>query len=57
MPSREQHKTKARQQAHGGVGKRKFLFDRLDQDVEDGAVEEIERVDHGEDREHVIAPR
>jgi hypothetical protein len=44
----EQHEAEAREQAHHGVAERKFLFDRLDQDVEDGAVEEVERIDDRE---------
>ena len=44
----EQHEAEAREQAHRGVAERKFLFDRLDQDVEDGAVEEVQRVDDGQ---------
>ena len=52
----EQDKTEAREQAHGGVAERKFLFDRLDQDVEDGAVEKIQRVDDGQKPQHIISP-
>ncbi|MBA7674358.1 hypothetical protein ES703_82572 [subsurface metagenome] len=51
----EQHKSEAREQAHNGVAEREFLFDRLDQDVEDGAVEKVQRIDDGEKRQHVIA--
>jgi hypothetical protein len=32
------------------------FFDRLDQDVEDGAVEEVQRIDDGQQAKHVIAP-
>ena len=52
----EQHEAKTREQAHGGVAERELLFDRLDQDVEDGAVEEVQRVDDGQHAQHVIAP-
>ena len=51
----EQHEAEACEQAHHGVAERKLLFDRLDQDVEDGAVEEVQRIDDGEKRERVIA--
>ena len=44
----EQHEAEAREQAHRGVAERKLLFDRLDQDVEDGAVEEVQRIDDGQ---------
>jgi hypothetical protein len=53
----EQHEAEAREQAHHGVAERKLLFDRLDQDVEDGAVEEVQRIDDGEKRQDVIARR
>jgi len=46
MPSSvEQHEAEARKQAHAGVAQRKFLLDGLDQDVENRAVEEIQRID------------
>jgi hypothetical protein len=51
----EQHEAEAREQTHHGVAEREFLFDRLDQDVEDGAVEEVEGIDDGQKPEHVIA--
>ena len=53
----EQHEAEAREQAHHGVAELKLLLDRLDQDVEDRAVEEVQRVDDGEQPQHVIAPR
>jgi hypothetical protein len=52
----EQHEAEACEQAHRGVAERKLLFDRLDQDVEDGAVEEVQRIDDGQQAKHVIAP-
>jgi hypothetical protein len=51
----EQHEAKTCEQAHRGVAERKLLFDRLDQDVEDGAVEEIQGIDDREQPQHVIA--
>jgi sugar phosphate permease len=52
----EQHEAKACQQVHRGVAERELLFDRLDQDVEDGAVEEVQRIDDGQQAKHVISP-
>ena len=46
----EQHETEAREQAHGGVAEREFLLDRLDQDVEDRAVEKVQRIDDRQER-------
>jgi hypothetical protein len=43
--------------AHRGVAQRKFLLDRLDQDIEDRTIEKIQRVDDGEQSEHEISPR
>ncbi|MHC2536531.1 hypothetical protein ACVJMY_006100 [Bradyrhizobium diazoefficiens] len=53
----EQREAEACEQAHHGVAEGKLLLDRLDQDVEDRAVEEVQRVDDGEQPQHVIAPR
>ncbi|MGY4428376.1 hypothetical protein ACVWWO_000853 [Bradyrhizobium sp. F1.13.1] len=52
----EQGEAEAREQAHHGVAELEFLLDGLDQDVEDRAVEEVQRVNDGEQAEHVIAP-
>jgi hypothetical protein len=32
------------------------LFDRLDQNVENGAIQEIQRVDDGQESQHIVAP-
>jgi hypothetical protein len=53
----EQHEAEACEQAHHGVAERKLFFDRLDQDVEDGAVEKVKGIDDGEKRQDVIARR
>jgi hypothetical protein len=51
----EQHESEPREQAHRGVAEREFLFDRFDQNVEDGTVEKIQRVDHGEQRQQIVS--
>ncbi|MHC2502844.1 hypothetical protein ACVI8K_009760 [Bradyrhizobium barranii subsp. barranii] len=53
----EQREAEAREQAHHGIAELKLLLDRLDQDVEDRAVEEVQRIDDGEQAQHVIASR
>jgi hypothetical protein len=52
----EQYEAEACQETHRGVAERELLFDRLDQDVEDGAVEKVQRIDDGEQGKHVISP-
>jgi len=42
-----QYEAKARQQAHRGVAEDELLLDRLDQDIEDGAIEKIQGIDAG----------
>ncbi|MGY3409543.1 hypothetical protein ACVWZV_005656 [Bradyrhizobium sp. GM5.1] len=44
----EQRESEAREQAHHGIAELKLLLDRLDQHVEDRAVEEVQRVDDRE---------
>jgi hypothetical protein len=53
----EQYEAKPREQAHGGIAYGKFLFDRLDQDVEDRAIEKVQCIDDGEQPKHVISSR
>jgi hypothetical protein len=53
----EQREAEACEQAHHGIAELKLLLDRFDQDIEDRAVEEVQRIDDGEQPQHVIAPR
>ena len=51
----KQHKTEAGEQAHRGVGELELALDRLDQHIENRAIEEIQSVDQRQQDEDVIS--